>query len=298
MPTQKISNGAASRAVFTNESANPPFSDAADKEPSRRGVKAATSSSSAKAAKKLAADQRKDERRRKAEAKQEEKAEKLRKREVQQKETDDRFTSPEMVYAFEYGFGKIDFDPCWHPSSAVRPDAYLDVRQGHNGLRDEWSGGVVLVNPPWSAQDKFLRRAHDQWIKGNVQTVVCLVPAKTDAVFFHQTLIKDADLYFIAGRPSFFKEDGTSEGTMVATMLVIFGATDQQKIRFAELVPGTWWPGSQASSDRCNKSPVSSFHASKDHGLLSCAALLPSNDANWTVFCNPSVGQGRNARRA
>jgi hypothetical protein len=296
--TQKVSRSAASDAASANIPAKPAFPDAAGKKPPRHRVRGATSSSIAKAAKKLAADQKKEERRRKVEAKREEKAEKIRKKEVEQKETDDRFTSREFVKAIEYSFGKISFDPCWHEASAVRPKAHLDVRKGHNGLRDPWSGQLVFVNPPWSAQDKWVRRAHYHWASGNAQTVVCLVPAKTDTVFFHQTLIEDADLYFIEGRPRFFKKDKTFEGTKVATMLVIFGATDQQRMRLAELIRGTWFQPSQRSSHRRRESTASLVGSAKHLGPLSCAAPSARNDAKWTVFCSPSVGRSQAASLA
>lgn len=41
--------------------------------------------------------------------------------EVELKETDDRFTPPELISAFEDAFGEIDCDPCWHVASKVRP---------------------------------------------------------------------------------------------------------------------------------------------------------------------------------
>lgn len=157
------------------------------------------------------------------------------------KESDNRFTSPAFIRAVEESFGKIDFDPCWHRASAVRPRRYLDVRQGHDGLRDKWAGGLAFVNPPWSHQKRWLERAHEQWLRGEVDTVVCLVPAKTDTKLFHRVLSKDADVYFIEGRPHFFRVDGTSEATMVSAMVVIFGATQEQKIRFAERIRGSWW---------------------------------------------------------
>lgn len=237
---------------------------------------------SALTTKQIMAGQAKDEMRRKAE--------------VELKETDSRFTSPNLIRAIEYSFGAIDFDPCWHEASAVTPKAYLDVRQGHNGLRDEWSGGIVFVNPPWSAQDKWLRRAHDQWSKGNAQTVICLVPAKTDTKFFHQTLIKEADLYFMEGRQRFSKEDGTSEATKVATMLAMFGATPPQKMRLAELVRGAWWQPSQSPSLRVEEAEVGTLEVARIFGPLSCVAPSSRSPAEWIVFCNPSNVRGLTAR--
>ena len=110
---------------------------------------------------------------------------------VAPKESDNRFTSLAFIQAVEASFGKIDFDPCWHAASSVTPEKHLDVRRGDDGLRDAWSGRVTFVNPPWSAQQKWIERAHDQWCKGNVRTVVCFVPAKTDTKFFHDVLSKE-----------------------------------------------------------------------------------------------------------
>lgn len=198
------------------------------------------------------------------------------------KESDNRFTSPAIIEPVEASFGKIDFDPCWHPASAVAPTKYLDVRQGDDGLRDAWSGRVAFVNPPWSAQKKWLERAHDQWRKGNVWTVVCLVPAKTDTKFFHDVLSKDADVYFIEGRPRFFREDGTSEPTMVSTMVVMFGATSEQKAHFAALVPGSWWSPRRVSPAGPRRG---SRNTSENYGPSSCAASTRYR----TVHCMPSL---------
>lgn len=160
---------------------------------------------------------------------------------IKLKESDNRFTDPSFIHAIEQSFGKIEFDPCWHAASAIRPLAYLDVRRGDDGLRDDWSGSFAFVNPPWSNQKAWLERAHDQWAQGKVRTVVCLVPSKTDTKLFHDVLSTDADIYFIEGRPRFFSEDGKSEPTMVSAMVVMFGATPDQKRRFAQYVRGSWW---------------------------------------------------------
>lgn len=205
-------NGIMSDVVLDNGLVTDAPSIIARKKRKQRETNNTRSTSGARTAKQIAADERKEDRRRKAELKQIEKEEKRWEAETQQNETDDRFTSSALIRAIKVSFGRISFDPCWHKASVVEPEAYLDVRRGDNGLRDAWAGNLVFVNPPWSAADKWLRRAYDQWSRGNACTVVCLVPAKTDTRFFHSTLVTEADLYFMAGRPIFSKEDGTSEG--------------------------------------------------------------------------------------
>ena len=85
---------------------------------------------------------------------------------------DNRFTSPDTIRAVEESFGRIDFDPCWHEASAVKPVAYLDFRKGQDGLTRPWKGPVAFVDPPWSAAKKLLKRAYDQWKNGNVDKVI------------------------------------------------------------------------------------------------------------------------------
>ena len=160
---------------------------------------------------------------------------------VEHYESDDRFTSPALVRAMVESFGPIDVDPCWHEASAVRPVSHFDVRQGQDGLREEWIGHFAFVNPPWSAQDAFVRHGHDQWVRRNVEKVVFLVPAATGAAFFHGALARDADIFLLRGRPRFFKLDKTSEGTMVNTMLIALGATAGDRRCLAERLRGSWW---------------------------------------------------------
>lgn len=202
------------------------------------------------------------------------------------KDSDNRFTSPAFIRAIERSFGRIDFDPCWHPASAVRPRAYLDVRRGDDGLRDDWSGDVVFVNPPWSKQKRWLERAHDQWSKRKVRTVVCLVPAKTDTKLFHHVLSKDADVYFVEGRPRFFREDGRSEATMVSAMVVMFGAMPEQKRRFAARVPGSWWQPNRLSTDFTGRIPGDTPRVATTYPVISCAALT-TVDGSRIVLCAP-----------
>ena len=109
-----------------------------------------------------------------------------------------------------------------------------------DGLNDEWSGRTAFVNPPFSQLLKWLRRAHDQWSIGNVETVVCLVPVRTDSPWFHETLSDDADIYLLQGRVRFLDPSGKGQHTPFSLMLLTLGAASDQKRRYASLVSGFW----------------------------------------------------------
>lgn len=212
------------------------------------------------------------------------------KSEIALKESDNRFTSPDFVRAIVDGFGEIDFDPCWHPASAVKPKAYLNVRRGDDGLSDDWSGQLAFVNPPWSAQDKWLKKGYQEWTKGNVGTLIFLVPAKTDSRFFHEVLSHEADIFLIKGRPHFFQVDGKSEATMNATMLVVFGASNQQKSRIASLLEGAWWSPSQLPTHRIEGAFTNWREMVGTPVSFSCVAQQGSSSAFSGLSCKPFVG--------
>jgi hypothetical protein len=209
----------------------------------------------------------------------------------QRAERDNRFTPPQMIHAIEESFGKINFDPCWHAASAVKPGAHLDIRKGQDGLTDMWKGPLAFVNPPWSLAKKFLERAYDQWKAGRADTILCLVPSKTDTTFFHTVLKAEADVYFVEHRMRFFKEDGTSNTTAESVMIVMFGATEIEKLRFVARVPGSWWLTDRQLSDGVGL-PRGGRHRSRPaNNLYSCSAETPLDGRYPTVLCNPIGAQ-------
>lgn len=155
---------------------------------------------------------------------------------------DSRFTPAEFMNDVYAVFGEVDLDPCANVLSPVVARHRILLDAGGDGLVDDWSGRLAFVNPPFSEQLKWLRRALDQWQAGKVETVLCLVPSRTDSLFFHETLSRFADIYLLQGRVKFLSSTGKAQQTPFSLMLVMLGASPEQKARYAELVPGTWVP--------------------------------------------------------
>jgi len=153
---------------------------------------------------------------------------------------DSRFTPADFMANIYAAFGDVDLDPCGNIASPVIARRRILLGDGGDGLVDEWSGGLAFVNPPFSELLKWLRRAHDQWRAGNVETVVCLVPVRTDSAWFHDTLSADADIYLLKGRVRFLDVRGKAQHTPFSLMLVTLGATASEKRLYAGLVPGFW----------------------------------------------------------
>ena len=153
---------------------------------------------------------------------------------------DSRFTPPDFMQSIYAAFGDVDLDPCAHLLSPVIAKRRILKNQGGDGLAEDWSGKLAFVNPPFSELLKWLRRAHDQWQNGNVETVVCLVPVRTDSAWFHETLSAAADIYLLKGRVRFLSSQGKQQPTPFSLMVLALGATAAQKARYMELVPGFW----------------------------------------------------------
>ncbi len=69
-----------------------------------------------------------------------------------------------------------------------------------NGLNKEWHG-VCWMNPPYGREIKqWMHKAYKESLKG--VTVVCLVPARTDTVWWHDYAMK-GNIEFIKGRLKF-----------------------------------------------------------------------------------------------
>ncbi len=163
---------------------------------------------------------------------------------------DSRFTPPNFMASIYAAFGEVDLDPCAHQLSPVIAHRRIVLSEGGDGLVDGWSGRLAFVNPPFSALLKWLRRAHDQWKAGNVETVVCLVPVRTDSAWFHNILSAVADIYLLKGRVRFLNAQGKGQHTPFSLMLLTLGATSVQKAQYAELVPGFWLARSTSQARR------------------------------------------------
>lgn len=156
------------------------------------------------------------------------------------RDRDVRLTPPDFMETIYAAFGEVDLDPCGNEASSVVARRRILLGEGGDGLSDDWSGELAFNNPPFSALLTWLRRAHEQWSVGNVRTVVCLIPVRTDSAWFHETLAADADIFLLQGRVRFLDLDGRAQATPFSLMLLTLGATPEQRRRFQRATPGFW----------------------------------------------------------
>jgi site-specific DNA-methyltransferase (adenine-specific) len=96
--------------------------------------------------------------------------------------------TPEALYQRLNAEFCFDFDPC-------PPDP------GFDGLAVEW-GRSNFVNPPYGRQlPKWIAKAHHEAGKGN--TVVLLIPSRTDTRWWHDHVMTAHEIRYIKGRLTF-----------------------------------------------------------------------------------------------
>lgn len=116
----------------------------------------------------------------------------------------------------EFGF---TLDPCSDGANAKCEKFYTSAE---NGLLRGWGTETVFMNPPYSDVGDWMRKAYGAAQEG--ATVVCLIPARTDANWWHDYAMK-SEIRFIRGRLRFGDEKkrfGGSGGAPFPSAIVVF----------------------------------------------------------------------------
>ena len=107
-------------------------------------------------------------------------------------------------------------DPC---STHENAKCYKHFTKEGNGLLQDWSNEVVFCNPPYGRQIKdWVKKSYEESQKDNT-TVVMLIPARTDTIYFHEYIYHKAEIRFIKGRLKF---GNAKNSAPFPSMVVIF----------------------------------------------------------------------------
>ena len=80
-------------------------------------------------------------------------------------------------------------------------------------------GHNVFCNPPYGKEiGKWVKKAYKESLKPNT-LVVMLIPARTDALYFHNYIYHKAEIRFVRGRLHF---NESKQGAPFPSMVVIF----------------------------------------------------------------------------
>ena len=97
---------------------------------------------------------------------------------------------------------EFTLDPCATKKNAKCKKYYT---KKENGLIQDWSNEIVFMNHPYGREIKnWIQKAYEESLKGAI--VVCLVPARTDTIYWHNYCLK-GKVRFIKGRLKFSNKD-------------------------------------------------------------------------------------------
>jgi hypothetical protein len=85
-----------------------------------------------------------------------------------------------------------------------------------------WDGRRVFCNPPWSDIPPFVEYA------ARAEVAVLLVPARTNARWFHRALELGASPKFFRPKPRFEREGVAASNSPVDCVLLVFSALEEE----------------------------------------------------------------------
>lgn len=112
----------------------------------------------------------------------------------------------------------FDVDVCATAENAKCKKYYTPEE---NGLLQEWKG-TCWMNPPYGREiAKWMKKAYES----SADTVVCLVPSRTDTKWWHDYAMRADEIRYIRGRVKFV---GAKHGAPFPSSLVIFRQKEQK----------------------------------------------------------------------
>ena len=114
----------------------------------------------------------------------------------------------------------FELDPCCTKNNCKCP---IGFNKSIDGLTLDWSQfNSIFMNPPYGKEiAKWMKKAHETAEAG--KTVVCLVPARTDTVWWHKYCIAPKyEIRFIKGRLKFSNSKNSAPFPSAIIIMRIF----------------------------------------------------------------------------
>lgn len=145
-------------------------------------------------------------------------------------------------------------DPCCSVRTA-KCKKFFTIKE--NGLRQDWAGEVVFMNPPYGGQtERWLLKALRESRKGAV--VVCLIFSSTDRSYWHNIIFPFASqVRFLNGRIKF---SGAKTSAAFGSAIIVFSP-------FAAKQKFVWYPNHPLVELETNQSCLLPFASVDDKGM-------------------------------
>jgi phage N-6-adenine-methyltransferase len=142
---------------------------------------------------------------------------------------EDKWATPQPLFNFIARVFPFDLDVCALPEN-TKCKHYFSPKE--NGLNQQWKG-VCWLNPPYGKTiGQWIIKAYQESLNGN--TVVCLVPARTETQWF-KTCWQARYLVFLHKRIKFVLGEGKKSSPTFPSVLVVFADKDWDLKSFEEI---------------------------------------------------------------
>lgn len=131
--------------------------------------------------------------------------------------------TPQFIYDqldAEFGF---NVDVCAHE---LNHKCFNYFTEDDDGLSLDWVG-TCWMNPPYGREiGKWVQKAYEESLRG--ATVVCLIPSRTDTKYWHDYVMKAAEIRLVKGRIKFEGCDHCpSDAAPFPSAIIVFKHTDK-----------------------------------------------------------------------
>ena len=131
---------------------------------------------------------------------------------------DVRATPPDLFAVLHQEFGFVT-DVCALPHN-TKCERFFSPEV--NGLAQEWTG-VCFMNPPYGREmGVWIKKGLDSARRG--ATVVCVIPSRTDAMWWHEYVMRASEVRFLRGRETF---GGSENPAPFPTAIIVFRPDDE-----------------------------------------------------------------------
>jgi site-specific DNA-methyltransferase (adenine-specific) len=134
-------------------------------------------------------------------------------------------TPQDFFEKLSWRFGPFDLDPAADTTNTKCTNFFTS---DDDGLTKDWGGYTSFVNPPYGRGiDRWIQKAYNE-AKKNDTKVVMLIPARTDTKYWHDYVMKAAEIHFVKGRLKF--GDSQNSAPFPSAVVVFDGSPTLQRV--------------------------------------------------------------------
>lgn len=130
----------------------------------------------------------------------------------------EEWETPQELYNKLDAIFKFELDPC---ATSKNAKCFYYYTKERDGLSQNWGGLRVFCNPPYGRTiGNWVKKSFETFFQNNkADTIVLLLPARTDTNWFHNYIYNKSEIIFLKGRLHF---NNSKNAAPFPSMVVIY----------------------------------------------------------------------------